>query len=356
MLMRVPPVSLAVVLKRHFLTALLYFGWATILVCASQASIQAQRQRSADRPTQVTIEGQVSLPDDRPATHVRVKLSTPSGITRETLTNDNGRYEFTEVLPGTYYLTANSLIDPSLNSDRIQTDTSQTITGNVSVDVSLRAAPAVAGGGTKPSVITVAEAEQRVPKEARKAFKQGLKLKGDNQPDKALASISQAIELYPEYFQALTQRGDLYLSMHKLAEAAADFDRALKVNALYEPALRGAGYCRLEKGDFAEAARYLDQAARAAPDNASTLLLLGIAKLELNRTEEARQALRKALELDAVGAARAHIHLAKLYAREHQYQQAADELHLYLETAVTDPDLAELRRVEAQWRARAQAK
>jgi tetratricopeptide (TPR) repeat protein len=309
-----------------------------------------------ERPTQFIIEGQVSLPDDSPAARVRVRLSSPSGISREAITNDNGRYAFTEVLPGSYSLTANSLTDPPLVSDPVQTDTSNTITESVSVDISLRAATAVKNAAAKPSIITIAEAEQKVPKDALKAFKQGLKLRSDNQPDKALASISQAIKLYPEYFQALAQRGDIYISMRKLDEAAMDFERALKVNAGYGPALRGAGYCKLEGGDYAQAARYLNEAARAVPDNASTLLLLGIANLELNEIAASRQALQKALAIDSSGAARAHIYLGKLYAREHQYQQAADELHLYLETAVADPDRAELRKIEAQWRAIAQSK
>jgi len=49
---------------------------------------------------------------------------------------------------------------------------------------------------------------------------------------------------------------------------------------------------------------------------------------------------------------RAHIYLANLYARERQYLQAADELHKYIEADPMAKDAAELREIEAKWRAR----
>jgi Flp pilus assembly protein TadD len=115
--------------------------------------------------------------------------------------------------------------------------------------------------------------------------------------------------------------------------------------------LRGAGYCRLEVRDFGPAADYLERAAAADPDRAATHLLLGVALLELDRHDEARRSLQQALKIDPAGATRAHIHLANLYARERRFREAADQLRLYLETAVADPDADEMRKVEARWRA-----
>jgi tetratricopeptide (TPR) repeat protein len=201
----------------------------------------------------------------------------------------------------------------------------------------------------KAGLISAAEREQKVPKEARKAFNQGVKFREEGERDKALESLSRAIELYPEYYQALSERGDFYVLQRKLTEAAADFDRALKIHAHYGPALRGAGYCKLERREFAEAAEDLERSISAEPDHASTYLLLGIANLELDRREPAKQALQKALSLQAF---RAHIYLGNLYAREHLYQQAADELHAYLEAEPMAADAANLRRIETQWRSR----
>ncbi|HEX8474508.1 MAG TPA: carboxypeptidase regulatory-like domain-containing protein [Pyrinomonadaceae bacterium] len=345
--------SIAAVSERLAPTTVFQFVLIVLLLSVAPASAQTQREGGLRPIKLIVISGRVSLTNDRPAPRVRVRLSSSTGISRETLTSDSGRYEFTEVPPGSYNVAATSLTDSTLTSDSVRIDTNQSVTGIMNVNLSLAdAAPRHTGGKEKTGVITLAEIEQKVPKDARKAFKRGLELKNDSQMAGALENFDRAITLYPEYFQALTERGDIYVSQRELVKAAADFDRALKANGRYEPALRGAGYCKLEGKEFAQAATYLEQAATADPANATTLLLLGISNLELDRREPARQALEQALKIDALRAIRAHIHLANLYAREHQYRRAADELHIYLESVPTDPGADELRKIEAQWRAR----
>jgi tetratricopeptide (TPR) repeat protein len=321
---------------------------ALVLAGIAWANGQAQ-QAPKEKPVRLfTIYGQVSLPDGRPAVRARVKLLTRAGVPREAFTNDQGRVEFTGMEAGLYSLTASSLADPNLVSEAVEADTNRTATGNLSVHLNLREGSDTSKN-TRPGVIAVAETEQNVPKEARKAFNQGVKFKKDDEREKALESFSRSIELYPEYFQALSERGDLYVLQRKLSEAAADFDRALKINARYGPALRGAGYCKLEAREFVQSAENFERAISAEPDNGNTYLLLGIVNLELDRREPAKQALQKALSLHAF---RAHIYLGNLYAREHLYQQAADELHAYLEEEPMAADAANLRQIETQWRSR----
>ena len=324
---------------------------ASLACIACQTTSHAQ-QREAPKPTRFfTVEGRVSMPDERAAAGVRVSLTGRDGINRIAVTSDSGRYEFRELPAGKYSVAAVSVADSSLASGPSEADTSNAGTGRLTINLSLRAPVSAAGDTRRPATISVAEATQRVPKGARQAFERGLKLKRQGRADEALLSLTRAVESFPEYFQALAERGDLLVARRALDEAAADFERALKANAYYEPALRGAGYCKLEARDFAAAANYLERAATADPARAGTHLLLGVARLELDRRDDARQSLQQALKLDPVGASRAHIHLANLYARERRFKEAADELHLYLETAVADPDAPEMRKIEARWRA-----
>ena len=321
------------------------------LACAVSCAPAARAQNPAPSlPGRLyNVEGFVALPDDRPAARVRVRITGRGGVSRETHTNDNGRFEFPELPGGLYLLAASTLNEPSLAASA-EADTTRTAVGRLTVNLYLRA-PSVEGGRPRAAAVSAAEAGQVVPPAAQKAFKRGLRLKRDGRPDEALASFTRAVELYPDYSQALAERGDLRVARRELAAAEADFERALKVNARYAPALRGAGYCRLEGRDFARAAEYLERAEAGDPANVSTVLLLGIANLELDRRDAARQSLQKALRLGGQRAARAHIHLANLYAREGRYQQAADELRLYLDAVVLDPDYDELRKTEARWRA-----
>jgi hypothetical protein len=305
-------------------------------------------------PRVLTIQGQVSLPEGMPAGQVIVTLTSSSGVPRQVYSTEQGRFEFPGIPEGGYSLTARSLSDPRLVTEVVDTDTTRTATGTLNVNLTLRKDVAAAAP-KKAEVVSVAEAGQKVPKPARKAFQEALKFRGNNQPERALQSLNRAVELYPDYFQALAVRGDLLVLQRRLTEAGADFERALRANPLYGPALRGAGYCKLERREFKEAAAYLEQSITAQPEYPNAYLLLGIAYLELDRREQARAALIKALGFNTSRELRAHIYLGNLYARERLYAEAADELRKYLEANPADPNAAELRSVEAQWRARAGA-
>ena len=319
-------------------------GWAC-------PEARAQTGPLPERPRFFNIQGRVAFPDGRPAANVLVKVRGSLGVNLQTVTDDAGRFEFHELPAGSYHLEARSLADAGLASDPVETDTTRTATNDLRVNISLREVRTDAGR-KKAAVISVAEAGQKVPQKARKAFEEGLKLRRNNKADQALASFNQAIELYPEYYQALCERADLRLAGRQVAEAEADFDRALKSNPRYGPALRGFGYCKLVRGAFAEAAQYFDKAVGANPEDARAFLLMGMAYFELDRRDQAKQALQRSLEVDAIQSARARLYLANIYAREHQYQRAADELHAYLEAVPADAEAAQLRQVEAQWRAR----
>jgi tetratricopeptide (TPR) repeat protein len=253
---------------------------------------------------------------------------------------------------GQYVLSATSPYDSNLISDQVEMNPSRTSNGNLTVQLLLHDRSDSAKR-PKPGVIRAGESEQRIPKEARKAFTEGLKFKGNNEQLKAVESFTRALDLYHEYYQAFAERGDLHISKRELERAAADFESALKINPHYGPALRGSGYCKLEKKEFAQAIELFEKSVSDDPNNANTHLLLGIANLELDRREPAREALQKALSFDTQPVPRAHIYLANLYARERQFLRAADELHRYIEVDPVTAAAAGMREIEAKWRAQA---
>jgi tetratricopeptide (TPR) repeat protein len=180
-----------------------------------------------------------------------------------------------------------------------------------------------------------------------------MRQRGDAQLEKALGSFDKAIEQFPDFFQAYSERGHLCIGMGDARGAAVDFDQALRINPAYGPALRGAGLCDFQQTRFSDAVVHLEKAADAEPWNATTQLFLGAANLALDRREEARAALNKALAIDPAGASRAHVHLANLWIRENRPQEAVAELEAYLATSPTAPDTEKLRAVAAQLRSQA---
>jgi tetratricopeptide (TPR) repeat protein len=299
------------------------------------------------------IFGKVFLPDGTPAIRVRVKLDMATGFTRDTLTDDNGYYEFRGVNGGRYHLSATNQDAPEQHTDPADTDSTRAYANRLQVNLYLRLPLHSRKDNDKAGTVSAAEASQNIPKAAKKAYDQGLKLQKDNQPDKALVQFNQAIDLYPEYFQALTDRANLLMQQNKLTEAEADFARALKINEKYSPALRGIGFCQIQLKEFAAALRNLENAFVLEPNVPITLMLLGYANLSLNHYEEAKLCLQQALKLGPEGISRAHVYLAEVYAHEQKFKEAADEIRAFLKEKPDTSDAAQLRKMEADWRARA---
>lgn len=300
-----------------------------------------------------TIYGIVRLPNGEPASRVTVNVRSQSGLDRQAFSDDMGRYEIRDLPRGRYFLTVTNPQAPDQLTDPAEADTGRSLSGRVLVHLFLRA-KVDSTRETSGSVISVREAIQQIPKPAQKAYEQAIKYRSDRKLDQALDSLSRAIDLYPAYFQAFSERGHLRIGLGQIGDAAGDFEHALQINDRYEPALRGSGLCKFQQGNFAEAVRELEKALAVDPGVAATYLFLGVAQLAQDHRQPARLALQKALSLDPKGSTRARVHLANLLIKENRFLEAADELRAYLNAAPGAPDGEKLRALESQLRASVQ--
>jgi tetratricopeptide (TPR) repeat protein len=302
--------------------------------------------------TTYTIYGRVALPDGNPASRVSISISSQSGLNWQATADVNGQYEIMGLPRGRYSLSATNPAAPEQYSDRAEVDIARFSPPRVSVNLYLRAGTKVETSKEgQSSGVTVAEAGQHVPKAAQKEYDKAIKEAKQKQLQKALESFNRSIELFPEYFQAITERGHLRVTLGQIEEAGWDFSRALELNPRYEPAMRGAGICRLREGKYPDAIKELERAVSAEPRDAVAYLFLGFAYASIDRRELARGALQKALTIDAVGSARAHVHLANLDLKENRNREAAAELEAYLAAVPNAPDADKLRQLLSQLRA-----
>jgi tetratricopeptide (TPR) repeat protein len=298
------------------------------------------------------IFGRVSLPNGQPAARIKVFIETMAGLKRDVLTDQEGNYEFRGMTAGRYRVYATNPDAPEQFSEPAESDTTRSFANRLQINVYLRLPMHSDKKEAKPGTISAIEAAQNIPKDARKAYEQGMKFQKENRPQDALAQFNKAIELFPAYFQALTERGNLLMQHNKLAEAETDFEQALQLHVKYAPALRGIGYCQIQQKKYPEALGNLEKAYVLEPNVPMTLLLLGYANLSLNRHEEAKQCLHQALKLNPESAARAHVYLAEIFAHEQKFKEAADEIRAYLKANPKASDAASLQKMEADWRAR----
>ncbi len=311
-----------------------------VAVCLPFSSLCFAQTTSAP----YTIYGRVSLPDGTPASRVTVKIDRQGGVGRQTVTDDAGRFEISDLPRGRYFVTAENPADPNQYADPVEAESGRMPGTRIQANVYLKYRSRVTRPkGAEGGAVTAAEELQQVPKAARKSYDRAIRQRNDKQYEEALKSFDKSIEEFPAYFQAFTERGHLHIAMGNAIEASKDFDQALKINAGYGPALRGAGLCEFQQGKFTDAVRDLERAADAEPGNATTYLFLGVARLALDRRDQARSALQKALNLDPVGSARAHVHLANLDLRENRNEEAVAELKAYLAAVPNSPDAEKLR-------------
>jgi len=322
-----------------------------LLLCHVTVAVSAFQLGSVTPGGGFVVFGRVSLPDGKPARRVPVYIETGTGLKRDTITNEEGNYEFRGLTSGRFRVWATNPDVPEQYTDPAQSDASRSYNNRLQIDVFLRL-PLHKDKDVKPGTISAIEAAQNIPKPARKAFDQGMKLQKENQPEKALAQFGQAIQLYPEYFQAMTERANLLMQQNKLKEAEAEFERSLLINGKYPPTLRGIGYCQIQQQKFPAALGNLEKAYSLEPTVPMTLMLLGYANLSLDRYEEAKQCLQQALKIGAESVPRAHVYLAEVYAHDGSYREAAEEVHLYLKLKPDSPDASRLKELESQWRAR----
>lgn len=325
------------------------------LLCLLLITINGHGQFGAPQQGGFVIFGRVSLPNGYPAVRVRVYIEALNGIHRNVLSDDQGNYEFRGMSGGRYRVSAVNPEAPEQISEPAESDTTRAYSNRLQINIFLRLPVHKDKLEAKPGTINVAEAAQNIPKQARKAYEQGLKLQKENQAEKALGQFNQAIDLYPEYFQALTDRANLYMQQNRLAEAEADFERAIAQNGKYPPALRGLGYCQIQQKKFGVAVGNLEKAYSLEPNVPMTLLLLGYANLSINHYEEAKQCLQEALRMDAGSTIRAHVYLAEIFAHEQKFKEAVDEIRAYLKVKPDATDAAHLRELESQWQDKSKA-
>jgi tetratricopeptide (TPR) repeat protein len=319
------------------------------LVCLAAAP--AARGYPQITATSYTIWGVVLLPSGTPAPRAAVTLYNDAGFSQEVSSDDGGRFEILAVPRGRFYLRAVNPDDREQYSDPVPVDVSRAFSNRLFFNVQLHAGSAVTKAERHAAGVSVSEAAQRVPKSARREFDRGQSLRAQGKLQAAIEAFDGALRFFPKYFQALASRGHTKIALARVSEAELDFKQALELNGSYEPALRGAGMCEFDRQDYEAAAGHLEKALLQDPRNASSTLFLGIALALLHRPDQARPVLTKALQLDARGAARAHIHLAYILLNENRTTEAIEELDAYIEKAPNSPDTAKFRDLRAQLQA-----
>ena len=301
-----------------------------------------------------SVVGTVRDDNGHPVASIRVSLEDENSQPIQTLFTDaSGRFKFPSLRAGIYHLHAETAGLPyEENSQRIelysiQRASSSSTTEETNVfDIALRRKKSAPGSA--PAVIFA----QEIPLSARQEFNRGASsIRKD--PEAGILAIKKAIEIFPDYFDALELLGTEYLEKGQFDDAIPTLLRAVEINNKAYKSMYGLGVAYLNLKRFEESISWLKKAADGDAANADVFMKLGIAYGNSGALSESETMLKKANEL---GLADAHLYLAGLYNKQEKYGEAWRELELYLKEAKGLKDKTKINEMITSLKAKEKAK
>ena len=306
-----------------------------------------------------TISGFVYGGGRTPLVNVDMELLNENYQVRQrTRTDGVGRYEFTNLADGLYTVRAMPFRYDFQDMEipvKIETfNVRGSGIGNTYVIQDFNLVPKK--GGITEFELGVVFA-QDVPGEAKQLYKSADKaFLGDRAQD-GVDDLFKAINIFPEYYEALYRMGKELYILKKYDEAWKFLLKAVDVNPKSGVAFYYLGECFHALGDDynKNAVTSLTQASILIPAMPQVFFTLGKVERKMKRFEDAETHLLRAKKLVKQPVAEIQKELAQLYANDmKKYKEAADELELYLKASKLDKkDEKETKDLIAKLRAKA---
>ncbi len=291
----------------------------------------------------------------QPVSDIYVELQNEySSTLRRVRTNGSGFYTFTRIPQGRYIIKVlahgTSYQEESRGVSLVSVSAVPGSGGiNEQVDFFLNLNRAYVGPLAAPGVIFA----QSVPKNAESLYQKGVELIADKKEEEGFDKLKQALEVFPEYFLALDRLGQEYVVKGYYRPAYVLLTNALKINPKSYSSTFGLGIVQFRLGQTTDSIKLLEQAAGFYGDSINVHLWLGIALHADGNLKEAEESLLTANKLSKNKSADVHWQLARLYTKVKRFNEAADELELYLKYNDKAPNAGEITQTISNLRKKA---
>jgi tetratricopeptide (TPR) repeat protein len=198
-------------------------------------------------------------------------------------------------------------------------------------------------GGT---AMTVTATTLKAPRAARKAMDKGLEMTKKNKPEEAIASLEEAVRIYPEFAFAWCELGKLQMANDHIPDAHESFEAAAKAEPRWPEPYLHLAVMAVKAHDWKEVAGNTERVLQLNTfQYPQAYFLHGAANFNLHHIDVA--------ETDALAADKLDIQhqfpqiqklLGAIYGERHRYADAADKLRAYLLLAPDAEDAVEARR------------
>lgn len=313
---------------------------------AGAAGVAQQNQNS--------ISGHVSDDQRNAVRDLRVELlNEVDSVLQATKTDGSGGFIFRKLSDGTFHI---RVLTQGTNyagqTVRVEIVRPLGFGGLVEqVDIILKSNVPVSSGST-PGVVFV----QEVPDQARKQYDKALNQLKKSDQEQAIASLKRALEIMPAYFDALELLGTEYIKQQQYEEGLVVLGKALAVNPRAQASLFAIGVGQYHLKQLPAALDSLRNCVSLNPRSINGQLWLGIVLKALSKLDEAESSFKRANELAEAKVPEPHWQLALLLNQLKRYDEAADELELFLKVAPDAQDIALIKKLIKKLRDQARAK
>lgn len=319
-----------------------------LLAVIGKAQGYGDRTRTGGTGGRHSIQGRINFPTNQPATAFRVRLESTNSTTLTTFSNREGIFYFNSLEPSHYTVIIETGDEYAPVRETVFID--REITGSAgrtfNVMFYLRAK-----GTTTTSNGVVSASLANVPKPALEQFKKAIEAVGKNDAKLAIEKLNEAVRLYPQFAEAYSELGTLYLKTGELDKAAEALRKTLQLNEKNPTAQLNLGIVLLNQRKMFEAEKQLEKAVLADENAATPHMYLGIALLALDYAEYAEKEFLKSISLKGnEKVAQSHRYLGGIYWKKGSYKQAVEQLETYLKLVPNAPDAEKARAAVKQLR------
>ena len=276
-----------------------------------------------------TISGHVSDNQRNPVSNVRVELlNEVDSVIQTVKTDGSGLFIFRKLSDGSFQVRVQTSGTNYVSQTKRVELTRPHGFGAAFEEIEFVLTTNRAAGPTGKSGVIFA---QDVPDQARKLYQKASDLldKPNKRPE-AFATLKNALEIYPQYFDALELLGSEQVKDRQYEPAIPVLTKALEINARAYNSSFALGVAQYNLKQLQPAIESFRRAIVLNDKSINANLWLGIALRQTSKLDEAEASLKRADQLADSKLPDAHWQLALLFNQLKRYKEAADELEIFL--------------------------
>jgi len=277
-----------------------------------------------------TISGHVSNEQHMPLADLRVELlNEVDSVIRTVKTDGSGLFIFRKLSDGAFQVRVQTSGTTYVSqTKRVELARPHGFgAASEELDFILTAKGNTGATTARPGVVFV----QEVPEAARKQYQKGSDLlEKSNKRQEALAALKSAIDIFPLYFDALELLGTEQVKDGVYDAAIPVLTKALEINSRAFASCFALGVAQYNVKQLQPAIESFRRALLLNEKSINANLWLGIALRQTSRPDEAEAYLKRADALAESKLPDAHWQLALLFNQLKRYNEAADELEIFL--------------------------